>query len=107
MYEIQANAKGSRYLNVDERHLITIEKYALFQGLVGSTGVVDDHAVEKLRLHVRSLIETHPDGRDLVELCEQVLYHDNMKSFGLGRLMELYAEWSSNRPAAETDKPED
>lgn len=101
MYEIQANAKGSRHLTVNDEHLETIEKYRLFHGLVSSTGVVDELVLEKLCMNVRSLIEAHPDNGDLLNFCKEVLYHDNMKPFGLNRLMTLYNEWSATRRTAE------
>lgn len=102
MYEIQANAKGSRHLAIRDEHLETIEKYALFQGLVGSTGVIDDLVMEKLRMNVRSLIEANPENGDLLDFCKEVLYHDNMKPFGLTRLVALYAEWDKKRRETET-----
>lgn len=102
MYEIQANAKGSRHITIKEEHLYTIEKYALFHGLVSSTGIVDDLVLEKLCMNVRSLIEAHPDNGDLLDFCKEVLYHDNMKPFGLNRLVALYTEWSKTRQQEET-----
>lgn len=106
MYEIQANAKGSRHLAVSDGHLETIRKYALFHGLVGSTGIVDELALEKLCMNVRSLIDAHPDNGDLLDFCKEVLYHDNMKPFGLSRLMALYDEWLQTHPQAETGNTE-
>ncbi len=106
MYEIQANAKGSRHLTVSDEHLETIEKYTLFHGLVSSTGVVDELVLEKLCMNVRSLIEAHPDNGDLLNFCKEVLYHDNMKPFGLNRLMALYNEWSTTRQTAEQPSEE-
>ncbi len=90
MYEIQANAKGSRQITVTDGHLATIGKYGLFRQLVDSNGIVDETVLEKLRLNVRALIEAHPDKADLVDLCRDVLFHDDMKAFGLRRLTELY-----------------
>ncbi len=93
MYEIQTNAKGSRQLTVTEENLITIEKYGLFRHLVDSTGIIDEMVLDKLRLNVRALMETHPDNGELVELCKDVLFHDNMKAFGLQQLHRLYENW--------------
>lgn len=42
MYEIQANAKGSRQIKVDDCHLETIRKYSLFNQLIDSNGIVDE-----------------------------------------------------------------
>lgn len=105
MYEIQANAKGSRHLKISDGHLETIEKYSLFHGLVSSTGIVDDLVLEKLCMNVRSLIEAHPDNGDLLDFCKEVLYHDNMKPFGLSRLMALYDDWSKTHREVEENTP--
>ena len=83
MYEIQANAKGSRQIKVDDCHLETIRKYSLFNQLIDSNGIVDEDVLSKLRLNVRALVDVHPDYTDLVDLCQNVLYHDNMKAYGL------------------------
>lgn len=107
MYEIQANAKGTRHLAIRDEHLETVEKYALFRGLVSSTGIIDDLVVEKLRMNVRSLIEANPENGDLLEFCKEVLYHDNMKPFGLARLVALYAEWRKTRLVTETGNGDD
>ena len=83
MYEIQTNAKGSRQMFVTDENLKTIEKYGLFQQLVDSSGIIDEMVLEKLRLNVRALID----------LCQDVLFHDNMKAFGLNQLVKLYVNW--------------
>lgn len=101
MYEIQANTKGSRHITINDEHLETIEKYALFNGLVSSTGIIDDVVVEKLRMNVRSLIDVNSDNNDLLVFCKEVLYHDNMKPFGLSRLVELYTDWKNKRREAD------
>lgn len=93
MYTIQTNEKGSRQMTVSDGHLETIEKYALFHQLVDSNGIIDEMVLEKLRLNVRALIEAHRDNADLVDLCGSVLYHDNMKAFGLNQLVKLYVNW--------------
>ena len=94
MYEIQANAKGSRQIKVDDCHLETIRKYSLFNQLIGSNGIVDEDVLGKLRLNVRALVEIHPDYADLVDLCQNILYHDNMKAYALEQLIRLYADWA-------------
>lgn len=93
MYKIQTNEKGTRSIEVNETHLEVIKKYALFQFLVDSTGIVDDMVVERLRLNVRAIIESNTDANDLVQFCQEVLYHDNMKSLGLVNLIDLYHDW--------------
>ena len=49
-----------------------------------SNGIVDESVLEKLRLNIRSLIASQEeDSKDLLDLCIDVLYHNNMKAFGL------------------------
>ena len=93
MYEIQTNAKGSRQMFVTDENLKTIEKYGLFQQLVDSSGIIDEMVLEKLRLNVRALIEAEPDKADLVDLCQGVLFHDNMTALGSDQLVKLYVNW--------------
>lgn len=91
MQKIQANEKGSRSITISNEHLQVIRKYALFQYLVDSNGVVDDMVLNKLRMNVRALIESNKNPEDLVSFCQEVLYHDNMKPFALQSLLDLYA----------------
>ena len=42
MYTIQTNASGTRCMEISEENLQTIEKYALFQHLIDSNGIVDE-----------------------------------------------------------------
>ena len=94
MYTIQANPSGTRSLNISEENLKTIEKYSLFQQLIDSNGIVDESVLEKLKLNIRSLIaSTEEDCKDLLDLCLNVIYHDNMKAFGLHQLIMLYINW--------------
>ena len=97
MYTITTNKSGTRSIAVGEEHLCTIEKYQLFTGLVGSSGIVDEEVLDKLKLTVRSLIASQEECKDLLNLCVEVLYHDNMKALGLGALMALYEEWKGER----------
>lgn len=91
MYTIQANPSGTRSLEIAEEHLATIEKYGLFRHLIDSTGIVDESVLEKLRLNIRSLIAAQEeDSKDLLDLCIDVIYHNNMKAFGLQQLIKLY-----------------
>ena len=93
-YTIQANTSGTRTITVSEENLQTIEKYSLFQRLIDSNGIVDEQVLEKLRLNIRSLIAAQEeDSKDLLDLCIDVIYHNNMKAFGLQQLIQLYLQW--------------
>ncbi len=96
-YNIQANEKGSRFIEVSEAQLMTIEKYNLLCGLLNSTGFVDQKTLDKLQLNVRALLENTNAAADLVDLCQNVLFHDNMKTFGLYKLIELFIQWKQER----------
>lgn len=94
MYTIQANPSGTRSIQVSEKNIETIHKYALFHQLVDSTGFVDEVILEKLRLNIRSLIAAQEtDAKDLLDLCIDVIYNNNMKAFGLTQLIHLYIKW--------------
>ena len=83
MYTIQANPSGTRSIEVSNENLRTIEKYALFRHLIDSTGIVDEAVLDKLKLNIRSLIASQEeDSKDLLDLCIDVIYHNNMKAFG-------------------------
>lgn len=99
MYTITTNKSGTRNITITEDHLCTIEKYQLLTGLIGSNGIVDEGVLDKLRLTVRSLIASQSDCKDLLNLCVDVIYHDNMKALGLSALIDLYQDWATNRPA--------
>lgn len=94
MYTIQANQSGTRTLEISEENLKTIEKYSLFQHLIDSNGIVDESVLDKLKLNIRSLIaSSENDCKDLLDLCIDVIYHNNMKAFGLFQLIQLYIKW--------------
>lgn len=96
MYTIQANPSGTRTLEVSEENLATIEKYGLFRHLIDSNGIVDEPVLDKLKLNIRSLIASQEeDCKDLLDLCIDVIYHKNMKAFGLQQLIRLYLDWIS------------
>jgi hypothetical protein len=95
MYKLQANPKGSRHIVVTEDNLATIDKYALFNDLVESNGFIDDETLEKLRNNIRSYIFSNEDCKDLLDLCYNVVYHDDMKKFGLQELYHLYLDWKN------------
>ena len=90
MYTIQANPSGTRSIEVSSENLKTIEKYALFRHLIDSTGIVDEPVLDKLKLNIRSLIASQEeDSKELLDLCIDVIYHNNMKAFGLHQLIKL------------------
>lgn len=99
MYTIQTNASGTRSMNISEEHLKTIEKYSLFNQLIDSNGIIDESVLEKLRLNVRSMLSSNmgDEVKDLLDLCLDVIYHDNMKAFGLHQLIMLYINWKKEQ----------
>ena len=98
MYKIQANPTGTRSIEVSEEHLQTIRKYALLKNLIDSTGIIDETALDKLKFTLRALLESEA-GKDkaLLDLCLDVIYHNNMKAFGLHQLTLLYIDWVSKQ----------
>lgn len=92
-YKIQANASGTRSIEVTEQHLETLQKYALLDHLVDSNGIIDETVVDKLKLHVRSLLESETvKDNNLLDLCLDIVYNQNMKALGLTNLIKLYQE---------------
>lgn len=105
MYTIQANPSGTRSMEISEENLVTIEKYSLFQHLIDNNGIVDEAVLEKLKLNIRSLIASQEeDSKDLLDLCIDVIYHNNMKAFGLQQLIKLYLTWLSKQEAEEEEE---
>ena len=96
MYKIQTNASGTRSIDITDEHLQTIEDYQLFRDLIDSNGYVDEDVLEKLKLNIRSMLESQA-GKDkaLLDLCLDVIYHPNMKAFGLQQLVILYINWKN------------
>lgn len=94
--KIQSNASGTRSIEVSDEHLMTIEKYQLFRDLIDSNGYVDEQVLDKLKLNIRALLEGDA-GKDktLLDLCLDVIYHPNMKAFGLQQLVLLYINWKN------------
>lgn len=89
-------------MDISDEHLQTIEKYALFQHLIDSNGIVDESVLDKLKLNVRSLIASmEENSKDLLDLCIDVIYHNNMKAFGLHQLILLYIQWKRDKEARE------
>ena len=104
MYTIQANPSGTRTMEVSEENLRTIENYALFRHLIDSNGIVDEAVLDKLKLNIRSLIASQEeDSKDLLDLCIDVIYHNNMKAFGLQQLIKLYLVWFNSQEAEEEE----
>ena len=92
--KIQANSSGTRSIEVEELHLETIEKYQLLRDLIDSNGYVDEQVLDKLKLNVRSLLEGQAGlDKDLLDLCLDVIYHPNMKAYGLQQLVILFINW--------------
>ncbi|MBR6275625.1 MAG: hypothetical protein IKR31_01635 [Prevotella sp.] len=96
MSKIQANSSGTRSIEVSEEHLQTIEEYQLFRDLIDSNGYVDEAVLDKLKLNIRSMLESDA-GKDkrLLDLCLDVIYHPNMKAFGLQQLVILFINWKN------------
>lgn len=104
MYTIQANPSGTRSIDISDENLMAIRKYALFSHLIDSNGIVDESVLEKLKLNIRSLIATDvEDRKELLDLCIDVIYHNNMKAFGLQQLIMLYLDWTSKQDFTEEE----
>lgn len=94
MSEIQANHSGSRTIQVSEENLQTISKYRLLHLLIDSNGIVTEQVLDKLRLTIRSLLTSREgNNKELLDLCIDVIYHSDMKAFGLNELLKLYNKW--------------
>ena len=105
--KIQANHSGTRTIEVTEKHLETIDKYSLLRNLIDSNGIIDETVVDKLRFNVRGILESEINkDNDLLDLCLDVIYNNNMKAFGLHELVLLYIKWKSEQeeePKADTE----
>lgn len=101
MYKIICNMKASRTMEITEEQLHTIRDYSLFSELLDSNGIVDESVLDKLRLNVRSLLASDSSDARLLNLCQNVLFHDNMKCFGLHQLILLYINWEKGLPEAQ------
>lgn len=98
---INANASGTRTIEVTETQLQIIRKFSLLDRLADSMGIISEDSLNKLRLTVRSLIASQVmDSKELLELC-LVLYHEDMKALGLNNLINCYNEWLANQLVAE------
>jgi hypothetical protein len=100
MTKIQTNSTGTRNIEISDEHLQTIEDYQLFRDLIDSNGYVDEEVLNKLKLNIRSILESEA-GKDkrLLDLCLDVIYHPNMKAYGLQQLVLLYINWKDRANA--------
>jgi hypothetical protein len=106
MYKIQANASGTRSIDISDSHLETIERYQLLKNLIDSNGIIDESVLDKLKFNVRSILETESgNDKELLDLCLDVIYNNNMKALGLHNLVLLYIDWEDKQNKA--DKEED
>jgi hypothetical protein len=57
---------------------------------------VDEQVLDKLKLNIRSMLESDA-GKDknLLDLCLDVIYHQNMKAYGLQQLVLLFINWKN------------
>lgn len=98
--KIQANASGTRSIEISEKHLLTLKKYALLKNLIDSNGIIDEDVLDKLKFNCRSILESQPMvDKELMDLCLDVIYNTNMKAIGLQNLVLLYVEWESKETA--------
>lgn len=97
IHNIQSNASGTRSIEITDEHLQTIDRYHLFKGLVDSTGYVDEDVLDKLKLNLRSLLDANSNDKELMSLCFDVIWHKNMKAFGLQQLIVLYINWKESQ----------
>ena len=96
-YQILCNMKGSRSMSIDENHLRTIEKFNLLVDLLDSNGIVDENVLNKLQLNARSLLDNTNGNPELLNLCKDVIFHNNMKAFALHQLILLYIDWQKEQ----------
>lgn len=105
MYKIQTNQSGTRNIEVSEDNLVTLEKYNLLQDLVDSNGIIDESVLDKLKLNIRSIINSQDaPEKELINLCIDVIYHNNMKAFGLHQLIMLYINWKDSKEKTGTEQ---
>lgn len=104
--KINANASGTRTIEVTEVQLQIIRRYSLLDRIANSAGIIDEDSLNKLRLTVRSLIASQTmASKELLELC-LVLYHEDMKAHGLNNLMKCYNEWLMSQESVQSEDAE-
>lgn len=97
-YKIQTNASGTRSITITGTQLETIKKYSLLKNLIDSNGIVDEPVLDKLKLNIRSLLESAQlTDKNLLDLCLGVIYNNNMKAYGLYQLILLYIKWENDK----------
>lgn len=102
--KITTNPTGTRTIEITDSHIETISKYQLFRNLIDSNGIIDESVLEKLRLNVRALLESDgANDKDLLNLCFDVIYHQNMKALGLHNLIEYYSGVCQENDNTEND----
>lgn len=108
-YKIQTNVSGTRSMMVSEEHLNTIKKYSLLKNLIDSNGIINESVLDKLKLNIRSILESEPEtNRELLDLCLDVIYNNNMKAFGLHQLVLLFIKWDDEaKQESEVDDKSD
>ena len=96
MSKIQTNSSGTRFIEISDEHLQTSDDSRLFRDLIDSDCYVDEQVLDKLKLNIRSMLESEA-GKDkrLLDLCLDVIYHPNMKAFGLQQLVILFINWKN------------
>ena len=105
--KFNANASGTRTIEVTEAQLQIIKKYSLLDRIANCMGIIDEDSLNKLRLTARSLIASQVmASKDLIELCA-VLYHEDMKAHGLNNLAKCYNEWLAKESFNETQEQPD
>ena len=93
MHTIQLNPRGTRHLDVTDENLQPLRHYRLLDNLRTSAGTIDETTLEKLRRTLRALIASQPDDvQALLDVCVDVIYHRDMKAFGLEQLIQLYEQ---------------
>ncbi len=108
MYKIQANQSGTRSIEITDQHLETIDKYQLMRNLIDSTGIIDEPVLDKLRFNVRSLLESeNGNDKNLLDLCLDVIYNNNMKAVGLHNFVLQYVDWKSRHKDSEVESPQE
>lgn len=105
IYKIQANASGTRNIAVTEEHLNTIKKYSLLKNLIDSNGIIDEPVLDKLKLNVRSMLESSAEvDKELLDLSLDVIYNNNMKAFGLYQLVLLFIKWENENKSSDDNE---
>lgn len=61
--------------------------------------------LDKLKLNVRSMLESSAEvDKELLNLCLDVIYNNNMKAFGLYQLVLLFIKWDKENESAEDNE---